>query len=231
MDSRLPTTTLAMIVLLAWSTASVALPISHEDLWDVAQGTQLTGSSPTYPGTWHSDASNVLGGTVGVPPVSTTLEHHVIFEDLHDAGQIHWIEWVTPTLVEVSSLNLVALHDNPVDARDIRHRGILSFRLYADHAGSWDLVYELPNADPNGDLLYGGGTRYPSSHYLELEATFSPVTANSFRAEFIQYGPIWGPRIIELDGYGATVPEPCALVLFGLGLAGLGVVARRTSRT
>ncbi|MCM8774377.1 MAG: PEP-CTERM sorting domain-containing protein [Candidatus Omnitrophica bacterium] len=72
-------------------------------------------------------------------------------------------------------------------------------------------------------IPYGGGSE---GNELALEASFNPVTAKYFKAEFRQASGrkgAQGPRIIELDGIAPNnpvIPEPTSLILILTGLWG-----------
>jgi len=218
-----------------------ALPVSYTDLWDLSQGATVLGTTGALTGGWTSDARNMFGGTFGTGPADVT--NNAIFKDYQAAGYVHSVTWATPAPVTLAGFNLVAAHDAGNDGyvnRDINYRGFSRFTLYAsaNSGGPYSIVYDgFTDTDSDGD--YGGGPTYPLQNYLELTANFgAPLTAQYFRAEFVQSGPYprtgagysdaQGPRILELDGLApAQAPEPSALALLGLGLAGLVASRRR----
>ncbi len=163
-------------------------PISSTDLWDASNGVEITGSS---------------GELENCSAINLFQEDVTVFEDQQPAGAEHWVEWTTPTEVTVKSFNIVAHHDATVDGSDgnINQRGFSAFRLfYGNGDGKWTQFFEY-SADPDKDLLYGGGPFHPESNFLELAFFIDPVTARHFRAVFVQYGDGLGPRIDELDAY------------------------------
>lgn len=221
-----------------------ALVLSYTDLWDVSQGTVVIATSGALTGGWSSDVRNMFGGYFGSGPPD--LLNNTIFRDQLPAGTVHWVEWTTSSPVNVGSFNLVAAHDGDFDGyvtRNINFRGFSSFNLYARDslASPWTQLYNYAT-DPDHDLDYGGGPNYPGQAYLELYANITPIAAQYFRAEFVQYGngsppypygygDAQGPRVFELDGYAPTgggggVPEPTTILLYGLGFAGAGVYRR-----
>jgi hypothetical protein len=146
------------------------------------------------------------------------------------AGTVHSIEWSTAHVVTVGSFNLMAYHD--FDECNINHRGFGGFRLYYLDGTEWTLFYNLNNTDPDGDLHYGGGPSHTSTEhdmyrsYLEFFVELStPVSAQDFKAEFVQYADGGGPRVVELDGY--AVPEPVTLMLLVPCFVGLGIMRKK----
>ncbi len=178
-------------------------PPSSTDLWDVSQGTTVTGTSGIYPGI---NPANMFGGTGGVEPANT------IFADGKPAGTVHWIEWQTSSPVTIASAVLEARHDGD-NGRDANYRGMSRFKLFArDTGGAWIQLFDIEPANPYGDTVAPANTGVadiPSQPYrLLLCANLALMTATEFRAEVTQRGNVGGaqgPRIIELDGYAT----PC----------------------
>jgi hypothetical protein len=50
---------------MSFPSAAHALVASYTDLWDVSQGTVVTGTSGALSGGWWSDPRNMFGGTYG----------------------------------------------------------------------------------------------------------------------------------------------------------------------
>ena len=194
------------------------MPISSDDLWDVSNGATITDHSPL-----HSASGSQASSMFGYFNTSNLYNEgeNTLFSDRQVDDFVHYVEWETENPVTVNSFNVIASHGtDPYTKND---RGFKTFRLYCstDDSSSWNILYSYDTLDP-----YGGGDNYPQSNYLELYDTFSTVTAQQFRAEFVQFGrrdvntSSAGPKIHELDGY-YTVPEPTSLLLTTLGIMGL----------
>jgi len=214
----------AIIIL---SSTANALPVSQDDLWQDATITAKSSEHSVGP------MANMFDGNEGGYGYENG---NALFADYGTpAGFTHWVEWSTNTSTTVNSLNLIAYHD--FDERDINNRGFGEFNLYYDDGGIWIQAFNWEFTDPNGDQHYGGGPSYnfvPDTHdmnrsYLELTANLdTAITSQFFRAEFVQYGNTGGPRVVELDGYGATqsIPEPATIFLLGSAFIGLIGTAR-----
>jgi len=216
---------LLLLSSIAMPTTSMAIPISSTDLWDINSGATMDATSGVmnYRSSWKSDIRDMFGGAFAVIEANNT-----IFKDYMSpqnvggsvpAGFTHFVEWSTTSAVTLRSFALHAFNEG------MGRRAFNHFALYTgDGVGTWTSIY---NASP----IYNGT--------LEIAVNLTPTTAQYFRAEFVQApwssSTAVGPRIQELDGFdtfldGSTggVPEPATLVLFGLGLAGLGCSRRKT---
>lgn len=214
---------------------SLALPMSSSDLWDVSNGVVVDQHSGTIT---HSDIRDMFGGNFSGIEGGNTL-----FRDYVSEGTLHYVQWHTPADITLRSFNLVAANEG------MHRRAFSKFELFWSETGalgSWTSIFSMDFPIPGGDLVniggtmmeagYGGGDNYPASHTLELEGDLSsPVTAQYFRAEFIQSSTVSnaaGPRIRELDGYDTyinapAVPVPAAVWLLGTGMLGLFGLRRR----
>jgi hypothetical protein len=202
-----------------------ALPISNSDLWHDAN-IDLAGSSPDLN---SGNGSSIHGFFDGAQvPIYGREDGNSIFRG-GASGQT--IYWTTASEVTVRSINFVTYHD--FDGFNITSRGIQSFSLsfWADGDSSWHEFFDWTYTNPNNDLHYGGGPSFqfdPDNHdlnrsFMELTANLdSAITAQTFRADFVQYGGA-GSRIVELDAYSAfqSIPLPASFLLFVPGLIGV----------
>ena len=194
--------------------------ISSSDLWDVSQGTVVTDHSPVLDvsSTWYSDIRDMFGGEF-----SAVERNRTLFAD-RPAGTVHWVEWQTDAPVAVNAYNLVA----SAEGTNSDVRAVSRFSLYAWDGTSWDLLDEFLPSIP-----YGGGPTYTGANFLEAFRTFDTVTAQQFRAEFVQstntQGLNWGPRINELDGI-FVIPEPSVSLLMGGLIAAFATRRKRRLR-
>ena len=194
---------------------------SNSDLWDVSQGTMMTGNSALNPAAGIVyDTRDAFGGSFGTFPTQYLNEQgNVIYDDNRGAGFVHFLEWKTTTPVTVAQFNVFGYGDNLASQREFTE-----FRLLAKSSGS--LTYNL--------ILY---SYTPSTHpytYADpanaaiISAIISPTTAQEFRAEFVDSG-FGGPRISELDAY-SPIPEPSAYAaIAGLGLLGFAIWSSRAT--
>lgn len=202
--------------LLAITLVSITLPgraaaagtPSTSDLWDTSQGTQITAMSGMQSGFSSGD---MFGGAA-----STVEPGNTIFADGKPAGFTHYIEWRTVAPVIVTSFALFATGDGPTFRNQ---REFDRFVLKARSPGSptFDLVlYDYTPTHPY--------TFLDAPSLLLLSTEITAVTAQEFRAEFVQstaLSPYNGPRIVELDAFGSVVSPPPAAPKDFLAVDGL----------
>ncbi|HEX5220223.1 MAG TPA: PEP-CTERM sorting domain-containing protein [Verrucomicrobiae bacterium] len=178
---------------------------STTDLWDISQGTTITGNSPfdaAFGSPHPYDARDIFGGHFGdYLPESGD----VVFNDNQAAGFVHYVQWKTFAPVTVGSFKLYAAADGDPSFQ----REIARFRLLAKSPNS--ATFDLTLFDVSPDRPY---TYLDVSTYLLIQANISAITAQEFRAEFFDVGGTFfgGPRVIELDAF-APVPEPTVIAL------------------
>lgn len=231
--SRKIITAFAILFAAVALSAQIDIQLSNSDLWDVSQGTVVTSNSPmlsSFPG------RNMFGDSVYGPS-------DALFSDSFDVGYVHYIEWQTPSPVTIQSFTLYAGHESwrsyAPNAGELtfQQRGFSEFRLFAfnDSTMQFDLVFDLAAGDPYGTtvLPHNAFTEDDVAGYLLLiGVNIDAVTADRFRAEFVQAGDrsspgidtaALGPRIYEIDGYGTihpstvVIPEPGTWAFLGLG--------------
>jgi hypothetical protein len=177
------------------------------DLWDLSQGATVISSSPVQSGSNYSDVRNMFGGDFGYPEIFNT-----VYADYLPAGTLHWVEWQAASPVNLQSFQLDMAHDAP--PRDANYRGVETFRLfYRDDSNNLVKLFEISPANPYGDTVAPPNatvTTNESGNLLVLCVNTGGVNAQSFRAEFVQYGDIAvnasGPRVRELDGFETGCP-------------------------
>lgn len=179
------------------ATVAVLPPIaqSAQDLWDVFKGsTILTTTGTRPPGTPAS-----MFGALGHENLSQA--EYTYFSDFQPPGTIHAIEWRALAPMILERFVLFAGGDG---VQYYNQREFKRFTLLAKSPGSTvfdQTVFTFEPAHP-----------YPLEDPVTLalvEKTVPPVTAQDFRAEFLQFDSGWGyegPRVVELDGFGEYVP-------------------------
>jgi hypothetical protein len=184
---------------------SVSLPAqtyfpSTNDLWDISQGSVVTGTSGVNAP--FSDIRDMFGGQFSEEEPGNT-----VFADGKPVGFVHYVEWQTTAPVTVGSFVLFASGDG-AGAPFPTQREFAQFALKAKSspaATNYDLtLYTLVVTNHPYTFL-------DPAHYALVAPNITPVTAQYFRAEFTQYDAgngYDGPRIVELDGFGPS-PQVC----------------------
>ncbi|HTH49999.1 MAG TPA: hypothetical protein VMB21_20970 [Candidatus Limnocylindria bacterium] len=172
---------------------------SRDDLWDVSRGTVVTTNSPeaNYFDGRPYHAENIFGANVPGFPLEPG---DFIFQDGQTNGYVHFVEWHTAAPVTVRSFKLYAAGDGPIYNNQ---REFASFVLKAKSPGSAVYDQVLYTYTPSHPYLF-----YNFDELLLLQANLAAVTAQDFRAEFVNRSTNFysGPRIIELDGFGDALP-------------------------
>ncbi len=182
------------------STPSPSYHPSTTDLWDISQGTIITTNSPLYPG---GDARDIFGGTFGSPEVGK-----VLFSDSNPGGFTNFVEWKTVAPVTVGSCALFAYGDGPALANEREFSRLVLKAKSSAAATNFDLT------------LYSATEPHPyvfvdATNFALIVTNIAPVTAQYFRAEFVQYAAgrgFDGSRVMELDGFATNSLAPTLLV-------------------
>ena len=182
------------------------------DLFDVAQGTVVSSSSPLFPG---FDARSTFGYDSQAIEWSRT-----IFSDSPRATD--FINFQTAQSVNLTGYKLILGEDIGT-----AKRSATAIRLYA--GGDVNNLQLVSSANIEQTYLAQYG-----SVQIGITDTIDLQNVQFFRLELdrTHLTGFGGPRVIELDGFGTVVPEPSSWIL---GLAGAIAVAvfgrnRRVSR-
>jgi hypothetical protein len=233
MKSKVMTICAALTMMLAMTALAVG---DTTDLWDVNQGSIVTGTSTAgvYQG---SDIRNMFGGEYGTIEVGNTIFYDA---QIFSPGSVALVSWKTPTSVDLSRFVLSAAADgvypyvpSTYEIPLNYNRSIQGFKLYASNS-NLDTYADWGTAIYDSGLLaqpgtFAGGQGATSGlYYYTIDHTFStPVSAQYFKADIIYGSYVTGPRIIELDGY--RVPEPATLTMLGAGVLGILLKRRRNT--
>jgi hypothetical protein len=99
-----------------------------------------------------------------------------------------------------------------------------------DAADPTVLGYELLPFDPNADLVKLHVSFTPNTSWFLLNfSPFGELAGQSF-AKFVLLMRTGHFRVVDLTIPDQSVPEPATVLLLGVGVAALGIVARRISR-
>lgn len=223
MQGRLISITgLLAIVSLSASAAVAPLP-STSDLWDVSNGTSITATS----GALTPDARTLIG-----LPLNVGGElNDAYFPGGKPQGFTHFIEFQTLNPVTIRSFSLYAGDDR--SSGNALRRAFSNFALYGWNGSSYTQLFNQPVTLPyvNQQAVVGA---------LVFWEDIPEFTSNKWRAEFTQpaayQGTLYGPRVIELDGYAnainpppppSSVPLPAAALMAIPGAALVGYIRRR----
>jgi hypothetical protein len=204
----------------------VPLTQVNNDLWDVSQGTTVVSTSgmPT-------DPRNIFGNNFGAPNPADSY-----FSDGKPTGFSHFVEYQTAAPVTIRSLNVWGGDDRSANA--FGRRAFNEFRLYGWNGSAYVLLLDDPITVPYVQQSPFGGDGALNVHQ-DIPGGF---TSDKWRAEFVQTGPYqgiqYGPRVLEMDGFGTfidgttgpvNVPVPPALFLGSL-TAGMIAWGKRRAR-
>ena len=202
-----------------------------DDLWDVSQGSVVTGDSGMLS---LSFPESIFGYENALNPYPDPYEKYNAIFRYASTGTIHWVEWETPTPITLRSFMLGSNGDGTSDDRRFSR-----FTLYAANmvSGAFDIkLFELFPANPYGDTVYPANAfpQYdPQPGAIFMFANVTPTTAQQFRAEFVAVTR-WAPRVNELDGFDTffePIPEPSSLVaILGMGVIALLAFVRKRGR-
>lgn len=152
-------------ILLALLPSTQAGVVDTNNLWDLSQGVIITSNSPVV-----VDIRNMFGGNYGV-------ESNTIFSDDNPEGFVNFVEWSTPSLIDLSGIFLYA----GGDAAEYSYaREFNQFTLKAKPEGAADYTTVLSYA-PTHPYEY-----LDPETVLLVATNFPVITAKQFRAEFVQ---------------------------------------------
>lgn len=163
-----------------------------DDLFDVSNGVTITANSGYYSGGSGTSSGYDMFGDDQSAAEPTFTD----FADGHAANSTHYVEFNTTSPVSLSSIRLFAAGDGPGYGNE---REFTSFTLKAKGSGSSTYNLTLATLTPSHPYTF-----VDADTLFLYQASFSPVTVQYFRAEFVQYtgGRGYdGPRIVELDGF------------------------------
>ena len=109
--------------------------------------------------------------------------------------------------------------------------GVPHVTLFGSEAGETIVLgFQSLPIDPNADFVKLNVSFTPDIAWFLLNfSPFAELTGQSF-AKFVLLMRTGHLRIVDLTVPGESVPEPATLLLLGIGVAALGIVARRISR-
>ena len=190
------------------------------DLFDLAQGTVI--ESWTH-GTYYDPYAGV-GAMLGGPGYMSGDIGHTLFGDGFADGTVFRVQFLLSHPVQLGSIKLGLSQDG-----DLTRRGAAAFSLAAIYSdGVPDQLISHGTLASDNVPAYGDAT-------ITIEDTFTSVQAQRFVFTVTQRGPVYGPRVFELDGFSApvSVPEPTTLAMAtaGLAVAAIAKLRQRCGRT
>jgi hypothetical protein len=184
-----------LVILPILSSVAQSVPQSSEDLWNYDQGITITGTSGFL---WAGTPYGMFGlnGHSNLSEAEWTY-----FSDGMPDGFTHFVEWSTKTPVTLEAIRLFAAGDGEIY---LNEREFDQFVLKAKSLGSSEYDTTILTYTPPHPYTF-----LDFSNYAILDSAVTPVTAQEFRAEFVQFTAgrgFDGPRIVELDGFGTVPP-------------------------
>jgi len=214
----------ASLLCVAPVTAAVtvtALPASpfvedHTDLFDVAQGTTVTGSTGGYSGFYGEDA-------FGAVHANSLEPGHFVFNDFIYPWQSQYLSFQSAAPISISGFNLYL----GSDTSGLREFDTIELIASLDNVTFVSLA-SATIAGPTYLTAYG-------STAIRVQATFADGTYQYFRLNAHDRAGFVGGRILEFDAIAGgvsagAIPEPLtwATMLLGFGLVGSAM--RRMTR-
>ena len=157
------------------------------DLFDIASGNRVIFSTAQHQGAGVSDPRSLFGYTSGF--IENT---HTIFADGISPGYVEFIEWQTPSWINLSSFELRLSDDGST------LRSVLDYKLFGSKDGlnfSQLSTGVLPRNASNG---------YSPTQMIISDTALTGIATGlrSFRIELTR-ADTTGARLIELDGFGS----------------------------
>jgi hypothetical protein len=177
---------------------TVTVQESRSDLWDISNGTSITGTSGIRVGFQGND----IFGT----SLSSLEPANTVFPDDRPNGYIHYVEWKTVNPILLNAFNLFAAGTPSSSGME---REFSQFTLKAKRR-STDEFTTIYSFAPTHPYTYLDST----SRAIVSADLPEAVEALFFRAEFVQLNAgrtFNGPRVIELDGFGSRLSGPIAI--------------------
>jgi hypothetical protein len=196
---------------LAGSTATVTGTLyspSATDLFDVSQGSVVVSASPAY-----GNPDGFLGGEGFFEGQKNTL-----FGDGSVAGTIKTLVFSLTGPVSVNSISMGLSQDGGT-----KLRGPAGYSLFGlESPTDTGIVLSTATLANDYESAYGNTN-------ITIQDFFPTFTGRYFRLELVQRENYYGPRVQELDGFLAPVPEPStwALGLMGIACGGYSAFRRR----
>lgn len=188
------------------------------DLFDVAQGTTVTGSTGGYSGFYGEDA-------FGAVHASSLEPGHFVFNDFLYPWQSQYLTFQTAAPISISGFNLYL----GSDSSGLREFDTIELIASLDNVTFVSLA-STTIAGPTYLTAYG-------STLLRVQATFADGTYRYFRLNAHDRAGFVGGRILEFDAIAGSsvtgpVPEPStwAMMLVGFGVVGSAMRWRATRR-